>query len=261
MNLLNFINNFNKNIFIIIIIFIGFLTNFLFFISLRYIDNEVKLKIIFLYIIINSLLFLLLNINSLKKNFLYYKYIIINIVKINLILLIIIYFFSGFNMDYRVATSTSLYFMLAFVVFSIVYLSFIANKQEFNLILTIYKIYFPIIVLITIMIYTTFKDNIILEYDYHKTKFNYEINSDYMDIGFSQYEKTAKDALKIFDMEDTKQILKDKKGKRLFFINLSSMIIVPVTLFMYLWFLSESSRFKVTKKDRDTIRQKINRSC
>jgi len=170
-----------------------------------------------------------------------------------------------FKVDYIIAFKNFFISILFFSLLTFSYFLIFANKSERKNILSIYRIYYSIVVIMSVMLYSTYKDGIVFYSDYYKNKINYDLKTTGVDTAFSKYNDFFQKNISIFEESE----IKNNNGKKIknkntiFFINIAATVIVLVTLFSIVWFvysINVIKKLKIKSKQSYSIRKKINQS-
>ncbi len=150
---------------------------------------------------------------------------------------------------------------------SLFYFADTENKEDRAIILKMWKVYFSIITLMFVFLFST--ENYIkkVKTDYFKTKLMYELKTDanlsIIKDTFKNFEKLTIKSIKYLEPQEInltkdlhqKQI--NKKPYKIFYGNLSVGIMAIVTLFMLLWAITELSWFDTSKKESKSKRIRL----
>jgi len=196
----------------------------------------------------------------LKSKLLQNKKTIVRTVKKIITFFIFVIFVLMWFAPYHVVFNFFLYLALfLWLPLSLFYFTYFNNKEDRATILQMWKVYFSIITLMFIFIFST--ENYIkkIKIDYYKTKLMYEIKTDAnlsrMKNTFKNFEEVTIKSIKYlepYDINLTKD-LNQKRGfqkpYRIIYVNLSVGIMAIVTLFMLLWAISDLSWFEASLKE------------
>lgn len=138
-----------------------------------------------------------------------------------------------------------------FLTLSIFYYSFLSIKEDRIKLMNMWKMYFPVITLMFIFIYSIEDSVLKMKIDYYKTKLSYEIktNSSDVTLTFENYKNLIDNRLDFYKKEDinTTKITNPKQRKEehytIWYANLGMTIMNILTSFMFLWSLTELSLF------------------
>lgn len=187
---------------------------------------------------------------------------IIYFFRIIFLILIIFLFSSTFLISYEVISITSFNLISIFSLFSIIYFSFIENKEDRGLLVDIWKIYFPSIILMFSIIFSIDNYATNVRIDSQKTILNYYLKQNNIEeskIAFNQYNEAINKHLEIFKKEDLSDVVQktffdakkeNKKGDEnkkfiFWYANFLINMINILTLFMFLRCFVELSKFKI----------------
>lgn len=208
----------------------------------------------FIFISLSILIFLLNLKDWLKLN--------VSYLKLNIKLML--YFFGclviGLTtvIDYLDAFKNILTLSSIFIFGIFTFMSLSKNKEDIVLSFNLLKIFSGVFVLMSIMIYTTYKDAISLENDYYKTKITY-MDKIEKEKTIKDYESFIESTLKLYTPEEININSKDesiKKEKRKFhlFTNIASTIIIITIIMCTIFLITTSSVFKVNRKKKISYR-------
>ena len=207
-------------------------------------------------------------ITSLKWLLLKYKKKIVIVTKSIIVLSMFITFALMLVAPYGNVLKIFLYLALfLWLPLSLFYFADTENKEDRAIILKMWKVYFSIITLMFVFLFST--ENYIkkVKTDYFKTKLMYELKTDanlsIIKDTFKNFEKLRIKSIKYLEPQEInltkdlhqKQI--NKKPYKIFYGNLSVGIMAIVTLFMLLWAITELSWFDTSKKESKSKRIRL----
>jgi len=187
-----------------------------------------------------------------KKNIIYW---------IKFLLIFSILFFVGFTFIApltRLAT-ISVILIISFLMVSLIYFAYKANKEERETLLFMWKVYFSVLTILLIFFYSTEDKLRLFVLDYYKTKLNYELKTKSTDINntFSEYENIVTSHINNNKKEDVnisvyenKQKVNKEKFYTIWYGNISINFMNVITLFMFLWFVVEFDILNIKKSNK-----------
>ena len=188
------------------------------------------------------------------------KYKIILGLKLLIVLLIFIFLTSTFIIGYIRLLKIAINLMSIYLILTLIYFSFYADKEDRTTILNMWKIYFSVITIMIVFLYSMESNLRKIALDYQKTKLNYEIKIKSNDINntFTEYTNIITQYLdsnkkeKLIDIKKPiKENTKKEEGYTIWYANFAVGVMNIITLFMFLWSLLELKIFqnkKVSKK-------------
>jgi hypothetical protein len=208
------------------------------------------------FLISSLLIFFLLSLIIYFLDFKSWLKLNINYLKTNIKLML--YFFGCFVIgltsviDYLDSFRNILTLSSIFIFGIFTFITLTSNKDDVILSFTLLKIFSGVFVLMSIMLYTTYKDAILLENDYYKTKISYE-NELERKKSINDYEKFIEASLKIYTPEEINinnknESIKKEKRKFHLFTNIASTIIIITIIMCTIFLITNSSIFKINKK-------------
>ncbi|WP_164967599.1 hypothetical protein [Arcobacter sp. CECT 8985] len=158
-----------------------------------------------------------------------------------------------FKIDYKTALENFLTVILIFSLITFSYFLIFARKNERKNILSIYRVYYSIVVMLALMIYFTYKDAITFYSDYYKNKIAYDLTSNEVDNSFSKYQEFFDKNIIVFEETEikNKETGKTTDRKTIFFINIASTVMVLITIFSFTWFVYEINLKRYFKRKRN----------
>ncbi|MCX6077225.1 MAG: hypothetical protein NTW78_10140 [Campylobacterales bacterium] len=172
--------------------------------------------------------------------------------KIIIFSFILYFFLFGLFMPSIILMKYFIYLSLIFLSISVYYYTFVANDDEYNLIINMWKIYFSIISLMFIMMFSieSYTNNILLDSYKQKVMYQLKINSLEVNSTFNEYESLVKEYLSGYEKKkvDYKKIFipeeKAEEEYTIWYINIGYTVMIITTLFMFLWMFNELKYFK-----------------
>jgi len=160
-------------------------------------------------------------------------------------------------------------FLTGFTVFlmlSIIYYAYIAIEEDRKKLMNIWKMYFPVITLMFIFIYSIDTSVTKMKIDYYKTKLSYDItmNKNDANLTFNNYKNLIDTHLEFYKKEDvniskitdSKIEKKEEEHYTVWYANLAVTIMNIITCFMFLWALTELTPFKEKEKTKEKYSDK-----
>jgi len=173
-------------------------------------------------------------------------------VKIIIFSFILYSFFFGLFMPLIILMKYFIYLSLIFLSISIYYYTFVAKDDEYSLIRGMWKIYFSIISLMFIMIFSieSYTNNIL--FNSYKQKIIYQLKTNSLEVNstFNEYDSIVKKYLSGYEKKkvDYKKIFiteeKVEEKYTVWYMNIAYTIMIITTLFMFIWMLNELKYFK-----------------
>ncbi|NQY23610.1 MAG: hypothetical protein HRT41_06225 [Campylobacteraceae bacterium] len=195
------------------------------------------------------------------------KYKVIIGLKIFILLWILVFLIVTFTASYLKLLSVAINLMIMYLIFTLVYFSFLAEKEERIVILNMWKVYFSVVTIMFIFMYSTESNLRKDSLDYQKTKLDYELrtNSNNINKTFFAYSNIVTQHLnsnkqeKLIDISKVSIRNKKEKVYTLWYANLSVSVIIIITLFMFLWSLIELKffQYKRISKKSDFLKIKL----
>jgi len=167
-----------------------------------------------------------------------------------------------FTAPYNQIISNFFMLMLYYMVFSLMYFSFSSSEEDRQLILKMWKIYFSILSIMFILIYSM--DGYIrkTKIDYYKTKLTYELRTkadqnilkatfkDYEELSLKPLEQYKPQDVNISNYFNPKTTKTKHKPFTVIYGNFAANAMLVITLFMFLWSFTELSYFRIVKKPK-----------
>ncbi len=187
------------------------------------------------------------------------KYKIILGLKLFIVLLIFLFLISTFIIDYSRLFKIAINLMSIYLILTLSYFSFYADKEDRLTILNMWKIYFSVITIMIVFLYSMESNLRKVALDYQKTKLNYEIKIKSNDINntFAEYSNIVTQYLnsnkkeKLIDItKPIKENTKKEEGYTIWYANFAVGVMNIITLFMFLWSLLELKIFQDKKVSR-----------
>ena len=194
------------------------------------------------------------------------KYKIISGLKIFILFWIFIFLTATFIVAYTKLFEIAINLMSIYLILTLIYFSFYADKEERITILNMWKVYFSVITIMIVFLYSTESNLRKDALDYQKTKLNYEIKTKSDDINntFSEYSSIVTQYLnsnkkqELIDIsKPSNEKKKKEKGYTIWYANFAVSVMNIITLFMFLWSLIELKIFQDKKINRKSDFLKI----
>jgi heme/copper-type cytochrome/quinol oxidase subunit 4 len=183
-----------------------------------------------------------------QNYFLKHKKSVVIVLKMILITLIIMLMSVTFKAPYINLLNWFFTTIIIYLILTLLYFSYLADEKERTTILTMWKLYFSIIAIMTAIFYNI-EDNINKQkIDYQKTKLSYQLKqgSNEVNSTFETYTSLISAYINNISAEDRTN--KQKNDKRIItYANFTVNILNIITLFMFVWALSEFKIFKEKK--------------
>ncbi|WP_419680701.1 hypothetical protein [Aliarcobacter butzleri] len=134
------------------------------------------------------------------------------------------------------------------------FISLTNNKKDVILSFNLLKIFSGVFILMSVMLYTTYKDALLFENDYYKTKISYENETEKKE-SIKEYKNFIESVLKIYtpdeiDVNSKNKIIKNEKREFHLFTNIASTIIIITIIICTIYLITNSSLFKINKEKR-----------
>lgn len=184
-----------------------------------------------------------LNINYLKKN-----------------IKLMLYFFGclviGLTsvIDYLDAFRNILTLSSIFIFGIFTFISLTNNKNDVILSFNLLKIFSGVFIFMSVMLYTTYKDALLFQNDYYKTKISSENEIEKKE-SIKEYKFFIDSILRIYapdeiNVNSENKIIKIEKRKFHLFTNIASTIIIITIIMCTIFLITNSSLFKINKEKR-----------
>ncbi|MDP3266212.1 MAG: hypothetical protein Q8M39_05230 [Sulfuricurvum sp.] len=192
--------------------------------------------------------------------------IVLNIVKVTILIYMLFLLCFGLFIPFSRMMSIFMYTAIFFLMASIGIYTFFTNEKDSELMMSMWKLYFPVISLMFIFMYTMDNTAHQMRIDYYKTKVLMEskTNSTDMNATFKTYTQRVDQYLDSYKNEEVNlsEILHSTKksevdNTRNFYGNFALLVINMMTSFMVLWMLKELSFFQKKKSVTKPMKHKV----
>lgn len=153
----------------------------------------------------------------------------------------------------------------SYLILSLIYFSYTQDKEERAIVLNMWKIYFSIISLMLIFLYSLESNIRNVSLDFQKTKLSYELQLKLGDsnLTFNEYNNTIQDYLKsnqnekVPEFNETKPIKEVHEPFLTWYGNFAFGVINIITWFMFLWSIVELKIFNSVQKQKPKYIEKL----